>query len=65
MVFFPTDHDALLPITSIEWGAPDRWSFTSRYIHMFQSDRDHKRVLHSFTATVGPGQAGGRIGVGI
>ncbi len=64
MLFFPTPNDALLPITSLEWGVPDRVSFTSRYVHMFQKDRDHKANLHNFTLTVSPGSAGGRIGVG-
>jgi hypothetical protein len=63
-LFFPTDQDAIVPITSIEWGAPDRLSFTSRYVHMFQKERDYKRVLHNFTVTLSPGQAGGRLGAG-
>ena len=63
-LFFPTDQDAFVPITSLEWGAPDRWSFTSRYIHIFDKDRDHTRLLHNFTLTLSPGTAGGRLGAG-
>jgi len=59
------DHqDVLVPITSVEWGAPDRWSVTSRYIHMFQKDRNRKATLHNLTVAISPGTAGGRLGVG-
>jgi hypothetical protein len=56
--------DVTLLVSGFEWGAPDRWSFTSRYVHMFQTDRDHKRMLHNFTATLSPGLAGARLGAG-
>jgi len=36
------DQDVILPITSIEWGTPDSWSITSRYVHMFEKDHDDK-----------------------
>lgn len=62
--FFPTDQDVFLPVTTVEWGVPDRWSFSARYIHMFQKERDHVRVLHNVTVTLTPGTAGGRMGVG-
>ncbi len=62
--FFPTDQDVFLPVTTVEWGSPDRWSFSARYIHMFQKERDHVRVLHNFTVTLSPGTAGGRVGAG-
>lgn len=64
LLFSPTSQDVILPITSIEWGAPDRWSFTSRYIHMFDKDRDNKPVLNNFTLSLSPGTAGGRFGIG-
>jgi len=56
--------DVLLPITSVEWGAPDRWSFTSRYAHMFDKDRDNKPWLNNFTISLSPGTDGGRFGIG-
>lgn len=63
-VMFPTPDDVIVPVTSIEWGVPDRWSFTSRYVHMFTQDRDHKRTIHNLTVILSPGKAGGRVGAG-
>ena len=59
-----SDQDVILPITSIEWGTPDRWSITSRYVHMFQKDRDNKTWLHNLSITLSPGISGGRFGIG-
>jgi hypothetical protein len=59
-----SDQDVILPITSIEWGTPDRWSFTSRYVHMFEKDRDNKTWLNNITVTLSPGISGGRFGIG-
>jgi hypothetical protein len=59
-----SDQDVILTISTIEWGIPDRWSFTSRYIHMFERDRDHKKWLNDLTITLSPGISGGRFGVG-
>ncbi len=59
-----TEDDVLLPITSLEWGRPDRVSFTSRYLHLFTQDRDRKPWVHAATATLSPGTDGGRLGVG-
>ena len=59
-----SDQDIILPITSIEWGTPDRWSITSRYTHMFEKDRDNKTWLNSLTITLSPGTAGGRFAIG-
>lgn len=56
--------DVLAPITSIEWGTPDRWSFTTRYIHMFDKERDYLRWRNNFTVTLSPGTDGGRFGIG-
>lgn len=65
-LFSPTPDDFFLPVTSIEWGMPDRFSLTARYIHMFDdaSVRDHKPSLNNFTVTVIPGISGGRLGIG-
>ncbi len=56
--------DIFLPITSIEWGAPDRWSFTSRYIHEFNSGPGFKPWRHNFSVVLSPGTDGGRFGAG-
>ncbi len=64
LMFQFSDQDLLLPITSIEWGSPDRWSFTSRYVHMFEKDRDNKIWLNNFCATLSPGISGGRLAIG-
>ena len=37
-----SEQDVILPITSIEWGHPDRWSFTSRYVHGFEKERKRR-----------------------
>ncbi|MDP8209100.1 MAG: hypothetical protein P9L92_20725 [Candidatus Electryonea clarkiae] len=63
-MFQLSDQDVLLPITSIEWGMPDRWSITSRYIHMFQKDRCNKTLLNNLCVTLSPGTAGGRFAIG-
>ncbi|TKJ41634.1 hypothetical protein CEE37_03445 [candidate division LCP-89 bacterium B3_LCP] len=59
-----SDQDVILPITSIEWGTPDRWSITSRYVHMFERDRDNKTWLNNLSITLSPGISGGRFGIG-
>ncbi|HAP34793.1 MAG TPA: hypothetical protein DCQ28_02185 [Bacteroidetes bacterium] len=63
-MFQLSDQDVILPITSIEWGSPDRWSITSRYVHMFQTDRDNKTWLHNLSISLSPGITGGRLGIG-
>lgn len=35
-----TEENRLLPVSSIEWGAPDRWSLTARYVQRFTRDRN-------------------------
>jgi len=58
-----SEQDVILPITSIEWGIPDRWSFTSRFVHELGKDRDGKEWFHSLCVTVSPGISGGRFAV--
>jgi len=60
------DQDVILTVSSIEWGVPDRWSFTTRYIHMFdrKAERDTKSWLSNLSVTLSPGTAGGRLGIG-
>ncbi len=59
-----SDQDTIVPVTSVEWGIPDRWSFTSRYVRFFEKNRDDKRWLHNLTVALSPGTDGGRLGVG-
>lgn len=59
-----TDQDTIVPVTSVEWGIPDRWSLTARYVHFFQKDRDRKTLLHTLTVPLSAGTDGGRLGVG-
>ena len=35
-----SEQDIMLPVTSIEFGSPDRWSFTSRFIHSCHIERN-------------------------
>lgn len=64
LMFQLSDQDVILPITSIEWGTPDRWSITSRYVHMFEKDRDNKTWLNNLSITLSPGTTGGRFAIG-
>jgi hypothetical protein len=63
---YQSDQDVVLAVSSIEWGAPDRWSFTTRYVHMFdrKAERDAKSWLSNLSVTLSPGTAGGRFGLG-
>ena len=62
-VFNLSKQDMILPITSIEWGSPDRLSTTSRYIHFFEKERNDKTWLNSAGVLLSPGISGGRIGI--
>jgi hypothetical protein len=64
LVFELSEKDFIFPVTSIEWGAPDRWSFTSRYFHMFGKARHVSGWRHILGATLSPGTDGGRLGAG-
>jgi hypothetical protein len=59
-----SNQDVLLPITSIEWGLPDRWSFTSRYVHEFDLSRTPMARRDNFTIICSPATAGARLGMG-
>ncbi|MCP4143814.1 MAG: hypothetical protein GY752_00870 [bacterium] len=59
-----SEKDLILPVTSVEWGAPDRWSFTSRYFHKFGKARHVSGWRHHLGATLSPGTDGGRLGIG-
>ena len=63
-VIRPSDQDVIVPITSVEWGAPERWSLTARYVHMFEQNRDDRSWLNNVTVIASPGISGGRLGVG-
>ncbi len=59
-----SDHDVLLPIISLEWGAPDRFSFTSRYIHELGEKFDDQEWFNSLSLSISPGWSGGRASLG-
>ena len=61
--FKVTERDVILPITSIEWGEPDRWSFTARYIHMFGDTKNKEVWKNNVGISVSPGWSGGRAGI--
>ena len=60
------EHLVVLSMSSIEWGTPDRWSFTSRCVYMFGSEyaRDHARWINMVALAASPGLDGGRVGLG-
>ena len=59
-----SDQDVILTLSSIEWGTPDRWSITSRYIHGFEKERKRITWRNSVGISLSPGLSGGRLGVG-
>lgn len=59
-----SDRDVILTLSSIEWGTPDRWSITSRYIHDLDKERNGKTWLNNAGVFLSPGFSGGRLGVG-
>lgn len=59
-----SNQDVLLPISSAEWGLPDRWSFTMRYVHEYDISRKPMARRDNFTITCSPGTAGVRVGLG-
>ncbi len=61
LVFRLSEQDVIIPITSIEWGHPDRWSFTMRYMHSFHKERK-RRIWHQGVGiSLHPGWSGGRL----
>ena len=64
LMFQLSDQDVILPISSIEWGTPDRWSITSRYLHGFEKYRGKKTWRNGLNITLSPGISGGRFAVG-
>ena len=61
-VFRLSEQDSIIPITSIEWGHPDRWSFTMRYMHSFHKERIRRIWYHGVGISLLPGLSGGRLG---
>ena len=63
-VHVPLDErDAFLPVSSIQWGSPDRWSFTSRYSHLLTRREDGLHL--AWAVTLSPGTDGGRVSTGV
>ena len=64
LMFRLSDQDIILPISSFEWGIPDRWSITSRYIHEFEKERIKITWRNNIGISLSPGTAGGRLAIG-
>lgn len=64
LMFRLSDQDVILPISSIEWGIPDRWSFTSRYIHKFEKTEIKRTWRNNISLSISPGISGGRVAIG-
>ena len=58
-----SEQDKIMPIILIEWGQPDRWSFTSRYIHDFHKEKTSITWRNNAGIFLSPGISGGRLGV--
>lgn len=63
-VFRLSERDIFLPITSIEWGNPDRLSITSRYIRELDKRKEKRTWHNNLSVSISPGISGGRIGFG-
>lgn len=63
-VFRLSEQDVILPVASIEWGHPDRLSFTSRYVHGLEKGSKRRTWQNSIGISLSPGISGGRLGVG-
>lgn len=59
-----SEQDKIMPIILIEWGQPDRWSFTARYIHDFHKEKTSITWRNNAGIFLSPGVSGGRLGVG-
>jgi len=59
-----SEQDKIMPIILIEWGQPDRWSFTSRYVHDFHKEKTGITWRNNAGIFLSPGFSGGRLGVG-
>ncbi|HKJ91637.1 MAG TPA: hypothetical protein VJ957_00655 [Longimicrobiales bacterium] len=57
------ERDFLLPITAIQWGSPERWSFTGRFVHRL--DVAEHGVHATWTVGLSPGTGGARAHTGI
>jgi len=62
--YYRSGQNVFLPITSIEWGSPDRLSITSRYIRELDNKRENQRWHNNLSVSLSPGISGGRIGFG-
>lgn len=58
------EHDVYLTVSSAQWGAPDRWSFTTRWIHELTRIHEPGETGHNLSLSVSPGTDGGRLGLG-
>lgn len=58
-----SERATLLPITTVQWGAPERWSFTSRLVYRLTSAQHGQHL--SWTLGLSPGTGGARAHTGI
>jgi hypothetical protein len=58
------EQDVLVFVSTLEWGTPDRWSVTGRYVHEFERERNGRTWLNNASLALSPGTDGGRVSVG-
>ncbi len=58
-----SERATLLPITTVQWGAPERWSFTGRLVYGLTSVQHGQHL--SWSLGVSPGTGGARVHTGI
>lgn len=58
------EHDVYVTVSSVQWGAPDRWSFTTRWIHELTRIRQPGEKGHNLSVSLSPGTDVGRLGLG-
>ncbi|OGF68237.1 MAG: hypothetical protein A2Y62_16065 [Candidatus Fischerbacteria bacterium RBG_13_37_8] len=60
-----TDNDIISPIASVEYGRPDRLSFSTQFLHLFPTINTENITQFYVAASISPGIGGIRFKTGI
>jgi hypothetical protein len=59
------ESDTWIPLSGIEYGAPQGWSLSSTYVRYLSGDLTTSNRQYAFAVTVSPGSDGARISAGL